>query len=260
MDVGSLVEFKDLAERYPYCQSLHILHLLNLRCLKEDMFDMVLSMVAIRVADRALLKQQVNCIDRVEGILLQRPPVSSKNLSQKTISDFLRLPKTVFDKKTLPNTPSHSKIPKIPLPQTSHSDVDFLELMRQEALSKINRRLADLRQPHTGDTSTLLSKLNKPPKNNRLSASRQLIDAIIENNPKISPISNETTNKKLSVWKTKEAISLREDYELVSETLAKLYLSQGATKKAMDVYKNLSKKFPDKKPYFDSAIKKIRKN
>ncbi|GHV72602.1 hypothetical protein FACS1894201_02780 [Bacteroidia bacterium] len=292
MDVDSLVEFKDFAEQYPYCQSLHILYLLNLRRLEEDTFPAALASTAIRVYDRTLLKSHVEKVDTLFAHPEPAVPKTVKattplkNLSQKTISDLLHIPKTTVRSTPLPRSSGETrdlnvevtplsrsadrtrdvKISQIQVPPSARTDEEYLELMRQEALAKINQRLTALRQAN-GPTSPLVQTPTPiaetqplQPKTNKLKTSGELIDTIIETNPKISKIETEKTGKSLSTWKTKEAMSLREDYALVSETLAKVYLSQGATKKAIEVYKNLSKKFPERKAYFTKIIKSVDAN
>ncbi|HPS72428.1 MAG TPA: hypothetical protein PLM70_09255, partial [Bacteroidales bacterium] len=48
------------------------------------------------------------------------------------------------------------------------------------------------------------------------------------------------------------------DFELVSETLAKVYADQGYTQKAEKIYKKLGLLFPEKNSYFADQIKKIK--
>lgn len=49
--------------------------------------------------------------------------------------------------------------------------------------------------------------------------------------------------------------SLREDWSMGSETLAQLYLKQGAPDKAIEIYRYLGLKFPEKKRYFAGLIR-----
>lgn len=49
--------------------------------------------------------------------------------------------------------------------------------------------------------------------------------------------------------------SLREDWSMGSETLAQLYLAQGAPDKAIAIYRSLSLKFPEKNRYFAGLIR-----
>lgn len=48
-----------------------------------------------------------------------------------------------------------------------------------------------------------------------------------------------------------------DDMQIVSETLAKIYISQGKFKEALDVYKKLLLKSPDKKDYYQARVIEI---
>jgi tetratricopeptide (TPR) repeat protein len=48
------------------------------------------------------------------------------------------------------------------------------------------------------------------------------------------------------------------DENLISETLAKIYLNQGESSEAIRIYEKLAKKFPVKKTYFEEKISEIK--
>ncbi|WP_306640307.1 hypothetical protein [Sanyastnella coralliicola] len=80
-----------------------------------------------------------------------------------------------------------------------------------------------------------------------------LIDRFIEEDPKITP-------RRAAEFTTHDLakMSVVEDEEMVTETMAKIYAMQGNQRKAIKAYKLLSLKFPEKSIYFANQIKKLR--
>jgi hypothetical protein len=261
MNVDSLIDLKNLVEDYPYCQTAQILYLLNLKRLGEDIFDTRLPYTAICVSNRQRLKRAVeNVEDMVRGTRheIRNVPCGEechseqseepsphpapchfkpiqKSFGTKTISDLLNLKKSEPDiKKTSQNF-----------------DDKLLEQLRLEALAKVNDRLNEARK-------TTMVSVNFTETPNRMIAAQDIIDKVIATNPKISKVDDSDARlSKLSTWKLKEEHSLRENFELVSETLAQLYIAQGAPAKAREIYKTLSKIHPEKAEYFTQLSKQM---
>jgi len=264
MSVDSLIELKNLIEDYPYCQTAQILYLLNLRRLGENTFDTRLPHTAICVSNRQKLKCAV---ERVEEILAnesgkvrgtryevrgepQKPPRTphpaphtiQKTFRNKTISELLNLQ----DEQQKPT------VTKIKLPQSQVSEDFLLEQLRQEALAKVNERLIEIRKTEMVDV-----EFTEKPK--RITAAKDLIDKVIATNPKISKVEDSDSKlNKLSHWKTKEELSVRENFDITSESLALLYVAQGAPEKAREIYKTLSKKYPEKAEHFAQLSKTLK--
>lgn len=81
-----------------------------------------------------------------------------------------------------------------------------------------------------------------------------LIDEFIKNEPGI-------TRQKTAFFNPAKAakISIVDEENIISETLAKIYTDQGLFEKAISTYKKLSLKFPEKSTYFAALIEKAEK-
>jgi hypothetical protein len=78
-----------------------------------------------------------------------------------------------------------------------------------------------------------------------------LVDRFIQNNPKIAPLQK---GKPYTVPVSKN----KQDAALMTETLAKVYLEQRKYENAMQAYRILSLKYPEKSGYFADQIKRIQ--
>jgi hypothetical protein len=85
--------------------------------------------------------------------------------------------------------------------------------------------------------------------------SDSIIDKFIETNPKIG----HTTSVINSEFDYISSNVFKED-ALMTETLAKIYISQNNFDKAVESYKILSLKYPEKSSYFADQINKIKNN
>lgn len=84
-------------------------------------------------------------------------------------------------------------------------------------------------------------------------SSSEIIDSFIANNPRISSVS------KSSPQTTFDKYSVEDRDEIVTETLARIYLKQNNYSRAIKVYEQLSLKNPEKRAYFASQIHFLEK-
>jgi hypothetical protein len=87
-----------------------------------------------------------------------------------------------------------------------------------------------------------------------LSKDFQIIDSFIKNDPQIHPPNAEQIDNENKAKKSAE-----DQNDLVSETLAGIYIEQMLYDKAIDTYEKLSLKFPEKSRYFADLIQSIEK-
>lgn len=81
-----------------------------------------------------------------------------------------------------------------------------------------------------------------------------LIERFIKEDPQIKPPPADKINLENKARKSSE-----DQYSLVTETLARIYIEQGLYPKAIEVYKKLVLKYPEKNAYFASEILNLEK-
>lgn len=82
----------------------------------------------------------------------------------------------------------------------------------------------------------------------------EIIESFIRNDPQITPPNAEQIDNENKAKKSAE-----DQNDLVSETLANIYIEQMLYDKAIDTYEKLSLKFPEKSRYFADLIQSIEK-
>ncbi len=98
------------------------------------------------------------------------------------------------------------------------------------------------------------SEPEQPSGNLTKQAQAELIDKFISANPRIEPRADKTEHP-LEDLSTQY---VEEKGGFVTETLARIYVSQGYYSKAIDIYEKLCLKFPEKSGYFATQIEKIK--
>ena len=122
----------------------------------------------------------------------------------------------------------------------THSFNEWLKLTRFKPI----KREENKSEPKTETKVASISDKEKAKK-------FELIDKFITENPKISPLKSTVTKGNLA------KAQLIQPEALMTETLARIYVEQKNYKKAIQSYKILSLKYPEKSSFFANQIKAI---
>jgi len=279
-------QLEDVLEEYPYFQAARALQLKGLRNLNSFKYNNALKKTAAYSTDRDVLFDFITSKDFLQNSIANS--ISGKtNLNEEQESDVEELVEVkkaipIIEKsedKPLPQDVDDadqildpklfkSKDPKVdkaikaekekakkeleigkPLPFTKQEKHSFSEWLQLASLKTIER---DHEKLNTNDPAE--DEIDFPLEKDVLKKKKfDLIDKFIENNPKIVP-----TKKSTSKVDMTESIKLNKD-ELMTETLAKVYLEQKKYKKAIQAYKILSLKYPEKSGFFADRIKAAQK-
>ncbi|WP_439152840.1 hypothetical protein [Winogradskyella sp.] len=267
---------------YPYFQSLHALHLKGLKQKESYKYNNALKVTAAHTTDRSVLFDYItsevfNQNEISDHIKQSSEYIKSMEVNAEddisiqksvTIDDALKehikategvLDPNLFKVKTQPKvevkeseiedaiiavdveniTPEKQLQIGKPLDFDKSESHSFTEWLKITSFKPIVR---DEEQANEKDKSV------EPPLHQKLN----VIDKFISENPKISPIKGEVSKPQLV--NNDESIS----ESLMTETLARIYLEQRNYDKAIQSYKILSLKYPEKSSFFADQIKLVK--
>ncbi|MBU2995442.1 hypothetical protein KO500_03315 [Cellulophaga baltica] len=285
-------QLDDILDEFPYFQVARALQLKGLRNLNSFKYNSALKTTAAYTADRDILFDfitskeflQNSIADSISGKIL---PLKEKDIEFETVIADKEITPLIEEKeletdKALPQNikdaeqildPSlfSSKDPKIdeeialkkkvekidkdentigsPLPFTKKEKYSFKEWMELATKKPIERKNEVKVLEEKSKSATLTPKKEAHSKKKKF----DLIDQFIEKNPKIVP--KEKTAPITGIEKSRKM----DKNELMTVTLAKVYLEQKKYKKAIQAYKILSLKYPEKSSFFASQIKLVQK-
>lgn len=278
-------QLDDVLQAYPYFQTARALQLKGLNNLNSFKYNDSLKVTAAYTADRDVLFDFITSEEFLQNSIADT--ISGKTApitEQETVSeDVLPNPDTDTDMieeskdEPLPRSlkdadqildPSlfKSKDPEVdkklakekrqkaeadlemgkPLTFTKKEKHSFGEWLQLTSLKSVSR------EENSSDETQTIAEINFPLEDESTKKRKfDLIDKFIESDPKLIP------DLKAPNVDVKSSGKLNKD-ELMTETLAKVYLEQKKYKKAIQAYRILSLKYPEKSSFFADRIKAVK--
>ena len=219
-------ELKSVIDKFPYFQSARGLYLKELKNQDSFKYNNELKVTAAYTTDRTVLFDFItskNFNTKKENIHQEIIELTSEEKPVETvIKQVEKRTKSIL--KPIAKTEDQLKVGK-PIPFTNSENYSFNQWLQLSTKKPIIRK-------------GILKK-------------DDIIEKFIQNNPKIEPISKD---KSVSISVTKN----KQDSSLMTETLATVYLEQKKYENAIQAYRILSLKYPEKSGFFADQIKRIK--
>ena len=216
----TLTDLKNVTEEFPYFQFSHVFYAKALKFRNDKDYQKVLNKTAILSSNRSILKIAIE-----SRVKLKAKHVKLKTAKQKAVPTKTKIVKPIVKKETV--IEADVKLEEINSAEIELSFTDWIIFTEEKGIQ---------------------TTIEKSPLSDKLS----IINRFIENDPKISPV-GKTEGSPTEVENTYQP------EELMTETLAKVFVKQKKYGKATRAYKILSLKYPEKNVFFVGQIKKIKR-
>ena len=262
VDPGQTAELEKVIEAYPYFQSARALHLKGLKTIESFKYNQALKKTAAHTTDRSILFDFITSDVFNQNEIADT--ITEQTLNLKNISVTIEEVAPQRDQEVKEEDLGSAKEASAVLNPELFKPKDGNDQSREKALQLGKPLEFSPDEKHSFTEWLKLSSLqpierNAPetPKNPEVAGTRKnwkfaLIDKFIDTNPKIVPSKETGASVNLAKEQTLEKS------ELMTETLARVYLEQRKYKKAIQAYKILSLKYPEKSGFFADQIRAIK--
>lgn len=267
---------------YPYFQPLRALYLKGLKQKESYKYNNALKVTAAHTADRSVLfdyitsevfnqneisnqiKQNSENIKSIEVKDLDDISVNKSVTIDDALKEHIKATEGVLDPNLFEAKPKEISKEKVPKIEDSIIAVDVKNITPEEKLNIGKPLEFDKNESHSftewlkiTSFKPIEREVDSESENIQKSTSQPLadkldiIDKFISENPKIKPVTSHTPKPKL--------VNNNDDVSdsLMTETLARIYLEQKNYDKAIQSYKILSLKYPEKSSFFADQIKLV---
>ncbi len=230
----SIPMLSEIVRQFPYCQSAQLLLARSMKKAGSIHFGSQIKLASAHLPDRRVLRDLVRSLTPEEKI------------SVREVKQVVGQAETASSPVKIPPAPE-SKIPEIMAPP--------VEKKQPAGLAAVPLP-EPVREEFHSFTEWLRISGEKRKKKPLLPGSQEeIINRFIEGEPKLSPPRAEFFSP---VNMAKQSIMEHDD--LVSETLAKIYLEQGNPHKSIQTYEKLCLIYPEKKLYFAARIEAVKQS
>lgn|GEM_PF-3384669 len=265
-------QLEDILEVYPYFQTAHLLHAKALKNTNSIKFEKILPLKAVYVSDREKLYDLIQLKNKTSEISVETieeinvTPKDAKQIDKEEVA----IPKTEKKKQDIISDFIKKEKQKSEIEYDVEKDIKKLEenyISSVESVGYFEEVKEDISKEE------IQSLIKEKPKKENLPSKQtfsQWLDMFAEETKTkesdIKPLqekSFETTKpptKKEFYNPAKMAQkSVEENDEIITETLAKIYVMQNKIDKAIAAYEKLSLKIPEKSSYFAAQILILKK-
>jgi len=255
---SDLSALRQIVETYPYFQAARGMELIGLKNANSFKYNAALKKHAAYTSDRSWLFEIITQEAFNSQTKVKKAPQTS--LSKETDlakqgAEPSEIP-TITQKYTEEDYTEQTSDKKNDSQQVKEANFSSLELGKPLEFNKNDRYSFEewlqlsAKNSVENKTETSIVKTSVTPKK---AAKMAQINAFIATNPKMStPLTNP---EEITI---KDAQKINKE-ALMTETLARVYLEQKKYKKALQAYKILSLKYPEKNSFFASQIKVVQK-
>jgi len=262
----NLFGLSEIVEKYPFFQTARALHLKSLKKSNSLLYNDALKLTAAYTADRNILFEYItsnffiqneisDTIQKQEDSYLKLE-VTSEDISEQVSKEIDQQLKTELKKADAILNPDlfhrrEKSVEKLTKNEITKSDLEKnnpLDFTKEDSHSFSEWLKLTTAKPIVREETKNLSNSKKP--------NSDLINKFIQENPKLKP------SKSTVKYDNEENLANQITYTseaLMTETLAKVYLQQNNYQKALQAYKILSLKYPEKSGFFADQIRAINK-